>query len=249
MSGFRHMIMTEIPEPLCVRRTVSFCEAIYTGATEVEGVWADYAANISLIDSIWNRARIPVLVDPEWSSVASIKPDVIVDATMVKRNIGTRMDEARLVIGVGPGFTAGDDVHMVIESNRGHDLGRVIYSGTAEPYTGVPGSMMGYGKERVLRAPVSGQIKHFGKIGDIVKKDDPVLKIGDTTLLAPIDGVLRGLIREIVVDKGEKVGDIDPTGIIKHCYTITEKARAIGGGVLEAVMHVHNNPFQIERSN
>ncbi len=249
MSGFRRITMTEIPEPLCVRRTVSFCEALYTGETEVEGVWAEHAHDMRLIGSIWEKDRIPVIIDPEWRSISFVRPDVVIDSTMVKRNIGTRKEEAQLVIGVGPGFCAGDDVHIVIESNRGHDLGRVFYSGSAEPYTGIPGSMMGYGKERVLRAPVSGRVKHLRKIGDDVQKDDIIVTIDGAIVAAPMDGVLRGLIREIVVEKGEKVGDVDPTGIKQHCYTITEKARAIAGGVLEAVMHTYNSAVRVTETN
>ena len=162
---------------------------------------------------------------------------------MAKRNLGTRKDEAPLVIGVGPGFTTGDDVHIVVESNRGHDLGRTIYEGAAEPYTGIPGQTMAYTKERVLRAPVAGRVKHMRALGDSVKTGDIILTIDNIPLLAPIDGILRGLIREISVAKDEKVGDIDPRGKVEYCHTISDKARAIGGGVLEAIMHVYNKPI------
>ena len=175
-------------------------------------------------------------------SVRILKPHVVVDAVMAKRNLGTRKDEAPLVIGIGPGFTAPDDVHIAVESNRGHDLGRIIFEGRPEPYTGIPGQVMAYAKERVLRAPVAGRVKHMRVLGDNVKTGDYLLTVDDAPLLAPIDGVLRGLIREISVVKDEKVGDIDPRGKLEYCYTISDKARAAAGGVLEAIMHVYNRP-------
>jgi xanthine dehydrogenase accessory factor len=245
MAGMRNILMTDIPEPLSVRRMVSFCEAIFEGSMEVEGVRAEFAQCVDDVELIWEKDNIAVLVDPQWQSVGVLKPDVVIDATMVKRNLGTRKDEAPLVIGVGPGFTADDDVHIVVESNRGHDLGRTIYEGTAEPYTGIPGKMMAYTKERVLRAPVTGRVKHARVLGDSVKTGDLILTIDNTPLIAPIDGILRGLIREIFVIKDEKVGDIDPRGKVEYCHTISDKARAIGGGVLEAIMHVYNQSAPI----
>ena len=245
MAGMRNILMTEIPEPLSVRRMVSFCEAIFEGNMEVEGVSAEYIRHVEDARSVWEKDNIAVLVDPQWRSVGVLKPHVVIDATMVKRNLGTGKDEASLVIGVGPGFTTGDDVHIVVESNRGHDLGRTIYDGMAEQYTGIPGQMMAYTKERVLRAPVAGKVKHIRALGDSVKTGGLILTIDNTPLLAPIDGILRGLIREISVVKDEKVGDIDPRGKVEYCHTISDKARAIGGGVLEAIMHVYNQPVPI----
>jgi xanthine dehydrogenase accessory factor len=240
MAGMRHILMTEIPEPLSVRRMVSFCEAVFEGSMEIEGVRAECIRRVEDVRSAWEKHDIAVLVDPQWQSVGILKPHVVVDAVMAKRNLGTRKDEAPLVIGVGPGFTAHEDVHIVIESNRGHDLGRTIYDGSTEPYTGIPGQMMAYTKERVLRAPVAGSVKHVRALGDQVKMGDHILSVDNTLLLAPIDGILRGLIREIYVAKDEKIGDIDPRGKVEYCHTISEKARAIGGGVLEAIMHVYN---------
>lgn len=240
MAGMRNIVMTEIPAPLSVRRMVSFCEAVYEGSMEVEGVRAEKIDRIEDCRSVWERNYVAVLIDPQWRSINVLKPDVVIDAVMAKRNLGTRKDEAPLVIGIGPGFTAQEDVHVVVESNRGHDLGRTLYRGSAEPYTGIPGQMMTYTKERVLRAPIAGMVKHVRALGDNVKTGDLVLKVDDTPLFAPIDGVLRGLIREIIVTKGEKIGDIDPRVKPEYCHTISEKARAIGGGVLEAIMHVYN---------
>ena len=245
MAGMRNILMMEMPEPLSVRRMVSFCEAIFEGNVEVEGVRAEFIQHVEGARSAWEKHNIAVLVDPQWKSIGVIKPHVVVDATMVKRNLGTKKDEAPLVIGVGPGFKTGDDVHIVIESNRGHDLGRTIYEGAAEPYTGIPGQMMAYTKERVLRAHAAGRVKHMRVLGDSVKSGDPVLTVDNIPLLAPIDGILRGLIREISVVKDEKVGDIDPRGKLEYCHTISDKARAIGGGVLEAIMHVYNRPAPI----
>ena len=245
MSGMRNILMTEIPEPLSVRRMVSFCEAIFEGNIEVEGVRAESIRYIEDARSVWKKHNIAILVDPQWRSIEILKPHVVIDATMVKHNLGTGKDEAPLVIGVGPGFAAGNDVHIVVESNRGHDLGRTIYEGAAETYTGIPGQMMAYTKERVLRAPVAGRVKHIRILGDSVKTGDLILTIDNTPLLAPIDGILRGLIREISVTKDEKVGDIDPRGKVEYCHTISDKARAIGGGVLEAIMHVYNQPASI----
>jgi xanthine dehydrogenase accessory factor len=246
MANIRRIVMTEIPEPLAVRRTVAFSEAVWDGSAEVEGVRAELVRTLDQVGEIWKRNHIGIIVDPYCSIMGLLKPDVVVDVTMAKRSGGTRKDEAPLVIGVGPGFTAPGNVHIVIESNRGHNLGRVISKGAAEPHTGVPGPVMvpgtnvGYTKERVLRAPHGGLVRHVKRIGDMVQKGDIVLYVDSTPVPASIDGMLRGLIREIAVSTNEKIGDIDPRDKREYCFTITEKARAIGGGVLEAIMHVMN---------
>jgi xanthine dehydrogenase accessory factor len=177
-----------------------------------------------------------------WKIIADIIPDVIVDAIMAKRNLGTVKDEAPLVIGVGPGFSAPRMVHVVVESNRGHNLGRAIYEGAAEAFTGMPGLTAGFSRERVLRSPHGGMVRHARSIGDKVGAGDTVLHVDATPVRAAIDGIVRGLIREIRVREDEKVGDIEPRGDISYCYTISDKARAIGGGVLEAIMHHLNGP-------
>jgi xanthine dehydrogenase accessory factor len=237
MANLKQIVMTEIPKPLTVRRTVAFSEVIYEKEWVVEGVAASLAINANEIAGIWKENKIAVIIDPEWKIVEELKPDVVIDAIMAKRNIGTKKEEAPLVIGAGPGFSAPQDVHAVIESNRGHNLGKVFYSGAAEPYTGTPGPVMGYTTERVLRSPHEGLVKHVKAIGDQAKKGETVMFVSDTPVPAPFDGLLRGLIREIHVEANEKIGDIDPKATKEHCYIITEKARAIGGGVLEAVMH------------
>lgn len=240
MANIRQILMTDIAEPICVRRTVAFSESIYEGRMTVEGVEAERLERAEDVFDTWKRGKIGVIVDPAWSVVRVLKPDVVVDAIMAKKNLGTDKNEAPLVIGVGPGFTAPVDVHIVVESNRGHYLGRTIYEGSAEPHTGIPGPTLGYTVERVLRSPKAGRVKHAKKIGDMVAHDETVLFVDDVPVKTAIDGMVRGLIREIVVSKNEKVGDVDPRGVREYCMTITEKARAIGGGVLEAVLHVYN---------
>ncbi|MCX5813231.1 MAG: selenium-dependent molybdenum cofactor biosynthesis protein YqeB [Proteobacteria bacterium] len=237
MANLKQIVMTEIPKPLTVRRTVAFSEVIYEKEWAVEGVTAGLAMSADEIAKIWKDGKIAVIIDPEWKIVEEMKPDVVIDAIMAKRNIGTKKDEAPLVIGVGPGFSAPQDVHVVVESNRGHNLGRVFYSGAAEPHTGTPGPVMGYTTERVLRSPHEGLIKHVKTLGDYAKKGETVMFVNDTPVQAPFDGLLRGLIREIYVKANEKIGDIDPKATKEHCFIITEKARAIGGGVLEGIMH------------
>jgi xanthine dehydrogenase accessory factor len=242
MAGITRIVMTEIAQPLAVRRGVTFCEAVYEGFMEVEGVRAERISSRAALDPVWNRRSVGVIVDPSWSIVGDILPDVVVDAMMVKRNLGTCKSEGPLVIGVGPGFSAPDDVHAVVESNRGHNLGRVIYEGQAEPYTGMPGATEGYRQERVLRALKAGLVKHVKRLGDPVTRGETLLYVGEEPVQAEIGGILRGLIREVQVEKGEKVGDVDPRAERSNCYTISDKARSIAGGVLEAIMHHHNRP-------
>ena len=240
MSHIRQIVMTEIPEPISVRRTVAFSEVVYDGEMTVGGVHAELIQSVDKVQDIWQKKKIAVIVDPKWTIVSILKPDIVIDSIMAKKNLGTKKTEASFVLGVGPGFTAPADVHAVVESNRGHNLGSVFYDGAAEPHTGIPGPTMGYTSERVLRSPHAGLVKHVKTLGDSVKKGEIVLYIDETSVKATIDGLLRGLIREIRVKDNEKVGDIDPRGVKEYCFTITEKARAIGGGVLEAIMHEFN---------
>ena len=239
-SNIRHIVMTEISRPLAVRRTLAFCEAVYDKTATVEGVTAQLIDTIDKRHSVWGNHAIAVLVDPDWNLVKPLRVDVVIDAIMAKRNIGTTIHEAPLVIGVGPGFTAQKDVHVVIESNRGHDLGRVLTSGSAEPYTGIPGAMEGITRERVLRSPHAGTVKTLKTIGDTVEKGENILYVDSTPVTATISGMLRGLIREIPVEAREKLGDIDPRGKKEYCYTVSDKARAIGGGILETILYRYN---------
>jgi xanthine dehydrogenase accessory factor len=240
-AGLTKILMTDIKEPVAVRRTVSFSESVYEGKAEVEGVWAVLLQDIDGLSGLWQQKSIGVLVDPEGQCIKVIRPHIVIDAIMAKTRTSTRTDEAPLVIGIGPGFIAPDNVHVVIESNRGHNLGKVIRKGSAEPFTGTPSATMGYTTERVLRSPHAGRVRYILHIGDSVKEGDVILYVEKTPVVARIGGILRGLIREISVKEGKKLGDIDPRGTIEHCYTISDKARAIGGGVLEAIMADFNN--------
>ncbi|MGB5749623.1 MAG: selenium-dependent molybdenum cofactor biosynthesis protein YqeB [Desulfobacterales bacterium] len=241
MANFRKILMLETANPMAVRREVSFCEALHDGSQTVEGVKAVMAGAIEDIHREWEQGRIAVAVDPQWLLLEQVRPEVVVDAILAKNNLGTRMMDAELVIGLGPGFYAGRDVHMVIETNRGHDLGRIITTGAAETNTGVPGAIAGFTEERVLRAPAAGHFKTTKSIGDLVSAGEIIGTVAGQKLTSRIDGVLRGLIRsETTVIPGLKIGDVDPRGKKQYCFTISEKARAIGGSVLEAVLRVHN---------
>jgi xanthine dehydrogenase accessory factor len=234
--------MLEIPHPIAVRREVSFCEAVYEGKKEVEGVLAKLISTPEEIQSVWKEDKIPLLIDPEGKEARSFLTfDVLIDAIMAKKNLGTEIKDASFVIGLGPGFTAGKDVHIVIEANRGHHLGKMILNGTAEPDTGIPGEIGGYTVERVLRTMKKGVFHPHKSIGDRVNKGSVVAVVDDFPVIAQVSGVVRGLLRDGVgVKKGMKVGDIDPRGKRELCFTISEKARAIGGGVLEAILYRFN---------
>ncbi|MGB9628449.1 MAG: selenium-dependent molybdenum cofactor biosynthesis protein YqeB [Thermodesulfobacteriota bacterium] len=236
------LCMLEISKPLAVRREVSFCEAVYDGEKEVEGVKAERISSPEEIPSIWGMGKIPLLIDPDGKRTRNyLHPDIVIDGIMAKKNLGTKIDDALLVIGLGPGFNAGKDVHIVIETNRGHNLGRMILKGEAEPDTGIPGDIGGYTIERLLRTMKKGFFHSEKKIGDRVSKGTVVGVVDDFPVIAKISGVLRGLLRDgVEVKKGMKVGDIDPRGKRENCFTISDKARAIGGGVLEAILYWFN---------
>jgi xanthine dehydrogenase accessory factor len=255
--GF-HIIMLEIDKPMVVRRTVSFAQAVFDGETTVEGVTARLISNIEY--RISNNKFIPIIIDPDGKSIDDIHPDVIIDARIAKRNIDTKITSAPLVIGLGPGLIAKVDVHKVIETNRGHNLGRIIEEGTAEENTGIPGNIGGYTEERLLRATANGEWKSKKKIGDKVCRGDVIGEIVSPDLLkieknvredeqtstsvtpvrivvAKIDGVIRGLLHDnLIIKEGTKIGDIDPRGNPAYAYTISDKSRAVAGGVLEAIL-------------
>ncbi len=236
-----HIVMTEIPVPLSIRRAVCFSEAVFEGRAEVEDVQAVRVAAADEVTAAWRRGRIAVLVDPDLAIRNKIPFDAVVDATLAKRNIGTYKGFAPFVIGLGPGFTAGGDVDCVIETNRGHHLGRVIFQGAAQPDTGIPGSTLGYTVERVLRAPTDGVFQGLKAIGGPVSAGEAVGRVGDRPMVSRIDGVLRGILRDGVrVHEGMKSGDVDPRGDRVNCFTISDKARAVAGGVLEAILHRFN---------
>ena len=241
-SNFKNIFIMETPNPMAVRRQVSFCEAIYDDNIIVEGVKAKKIFQPEDITITWQNNNIPVLIDPEWKAIKVIRPHVVIDAIIAKKNLGTDLSEAPLVIGLGPGFEAGKDVHMVIETNRGHNLGRVILNGSPEPNTGIPGNTGGYTHERVLRAPCTGIFHSELNIGDRVKKGQIAGYVDNTPVKVQIDGILRGQIRSNTMVKDKlKIGDIDPRENINYCTTISEKARAMGGSVLEAILRKYNH--------
>lgn len=239
-SGFR-VIALEVARPLCVRRTVSFSEAIYEGEAWVEGLGARKAQGPLDCAAILDGGEIAVLEDPDCTILQVISPLALVDAIMAKRNLGTSIGLAPLVVALGPGFEAGQDCHAVVETKRGHDLGRVIWSGRAEADTGKPGVIDGRGSERVLKAPVSGRLEALHEIGDIVSEGELLARIsgpgGQAEVRAAFPGLLRGILRSgTEVSLGLKIGDLDPRLVVEHCYTVSDKSRAVAGGVLEAIL-------------
>lgn len=249
-AGFPVLVL-ETDSPAAIRRQVSFSEAVYDGTATVEGVTAERiaSANRASVNHVLEEGRVPLLVDPEGSSIPLLKPDIVVDAIIAKKNLGTAKEMAPLVIGVGPGFTAGEDVDLVVESMRGHNLARIFTTGSALPNTGIPGNIGGFTKERVLHAEAAGYMKNIRQIGDIVEKGEEIARIYEkmtedgtfsgsyVSVEASISGMIRGLIREgYHFQKGFKIADIDPReSELANCFTISDKARSIGGSVLEAV--------------
>jgi xanthine dehydrogenase accessory factor len=235
--------LTEIAHPMAVRREVSFCEAVYDVEKEVEGVIARRIDSPEEIEITWKQGKMPLLIDTEANVKDYLKPNVLIDAIIAKRNVGTKITDAELVIGLGVGFFASKDVHLVIETNRGHDLGRIIRSGEAQPDTGVPGEIAGKSIERLIRTPRAGLFTVEKNIGDMVKAGESVANVDGAPVVVAIDGVIRGLLRNgMQVTSGLKAGDVDPRGDRSYCYTISDKARAISGGVLEAILAYFNTP-------
>ncbi len=233
--------MTEGPYPLAIRREVAFSEAVFEGEKEVEGITAKRVDSTDQISDVWEEGKVPVFVDPEAKIKDFLKPDILIDAILAKRNLGTRITDAQFVIGLGPGFCAGKDAHRVVETNRGHNLGRIIADGQAERNTGIPGSIAGFTEERVVRAPKAGRFEALRKIGEEVKAAELLGMVGEVEIRSRIAGVIRGLLRSgSEVWKGMKMGDIDPRGIKANCYTISDKARTISGGVLQTILEYYN---------
>lgn len=234
-SHFR-VCLTEIANPLAVSRGTSFSEAVFDGEKSIEGVTAEFVSP-EKIHAVWRRGNIAIVLDPTASLKNELNPDVLVDATMAKRNLGTKITDAPLVIGMGAGFYVGRDVHVVVETNHSHNLGRVIVEGEAEENTGVPVAIGGLTKGRVIWAPRSGTFTTDREIGDLVAAGEVVGQIGDLRLEAPVGGMLRGLMRNgVKVSKGAKLVEVDPVNDRAVCYVIRDKMRAIAGGVLEAIM-------------
>lgn len=235
--GFSVLVL-ETERPSAIRRYVAFSEAVYEGSWRVEGVEAVHVRNLEEAKQCRSQGKVPVLSDATCSCLKYFRPRVLVDAILAKRNLGTTLDMADTVIALGPGFTAGRDAHFVIETMRGHDLGRVLTEGTAMANTGVPGVIVGYGKERVIHSPADGIMVNCSRIGEIVKKDQVIAYVGQVPVKASLTGVLRGLLRDgYPVTEGFKIADIDPReSEQKNCFTISDKARCIAGGVLEGIL-------------
>ena len=230
------VIMSDIAQPTCIRRTISFCEAIRLGECEVEGIRARLVRSSAEALAVAGAGEVAVVVDPQCKMLCELKPAVVVDAILAKRNLGTTRGMAPAVIAVGPGFTAPIDCDAVVETKRGHFLGRVIYQGSPEPNTGVPGVIGGYGKERVIHSPAAGVFHSSRSIGDIVHAGDVIGYAGETPMCTLIDGCLRGLLANgIEVTEGFKCADVDPRGDASYIDYISDKATAVGGGVLEAL--------------
>ncbi len=234
-AGYR-VLALEIPEPTTIRRTVAFSEAVYTQEVVVDEVRCRRASSERQAKSIMDDGMVALLVDTEGAAITSMHPAVVVDAILAKKNLGTHIEMAPLVVSLGPGFTAGVDCHVVIETKRGHDLGRIIRFGSAEANTGIPGIIQGYGTERVIHAPTEGVFTSDCHIGMRVHKGEVIATVGETTVKATIDGVLRGLLHNgLTIPKGFKIADIDPRGVFEYCATVSDKALAIGGSVLEVI--------------
>lgn len=234
--GF-HVLVTEIEKPLAVRRLVALAEAVYAGRVEVEDLVGTRVERAEEVQSAWDRGEIPVIVDPQMKILSQMEFHALVDARMRKRPPETGRQTAPLVIGLGPGFRAGESCDAVIETNRGHHMGRVIREGRAQPDTGVPEPVRGYDVDRVLRAPADGTLQARVPLGAVVAEGDVIAEVDGASLVAPFDGALRGLMHDgVPVQEGLKVGDLDPRGEPGYCYEISDKALAVGGGVLEALL-------------
>lgn len=240
-TGLRILVL-EAEHPAAIRRQVSLCEAVYEGETTVEGLRAVRIDTLEQAQAVWAANAVPVLVDPAGESIRQVKPDIVIDAILAKKNLGTTRDMAPLTIALGPGFTAGQDVDVVVETKRGHRLGRIIREGTAIPNTGIPGVIGGYGKERVIHAQAAGVFQDVRKIGDIVEAGETIAHIESedgtvTPVTTQITGILRGLLRSgYPVVPGFKVADVDPRKEeLSNCFLISDKARCIAGSVLELV--------------
>lgn len=236
-SGFKILIL-DIEKPSSIRRSVCFSEAIYDGIIQVENIICKKVENENDIEKCWNEKIIPIMVDEKGEIIKKIKPDVVVDSIIAKKNLGTTKEMAPITIALGDGFEAGKDVDIVVETMRGHNLGRVITSGRAMKNTGIPGEIKGVSKDRVIYSLANGRFSSVKKIGDTVQKDEIIGYVGDVEIRGKISGVLRGIIREgYEVTENMKIGDIDPRIEEKNnCFTISDKARSLGGAVLRAIM-------------
>lgn len=234
--GFDVLVL-EIEKPTCIRRNVAVAQAIFDGEIQIEDIRAVRCENIDQIQRAFDKKLIAVAVDPEGKLIEKLKPICLIDGILAKKNLGTDRKMAPITIGLGPGFEAGSDVDLVIETNRGHDLGRLIFEGPATVNTGNPGNINGFTTERILRAPASGKVHIIRDLGSVVKKGDVVAEVAGKEVLAGLDGMVRGMINEgLEVYSGMKIGDVDPRVIPRNAKTISDKARLIGGGALEGLL-------------
>lgn len=240
-AGFK-CVVTEVSNPSSIRRKVSLSEAVYEKKTVVEDIEAVLCENLDEIGQYLERYNPVIIVDPKLKILNKMKFDVVVDAILAKKNTGLKKEMAEITIGLGPGFEAGVDCDIVIETMRGHDLARIIEQGFAKKNTSIPGIIDGFSNERVIYSDFDGQFTHIKSISDIVNKEEIIAKVGDNYIRATLDGVIRGMIRDnFEVKKGLKIIDIDPRyEEVENCFTISDKARAIGGAVLEAIMMLEN---------
>lgn len=238
-SGFKVLVL-ETETPSAIRRKVAFCETVYEKEIEIEGIKARLVDNDEEIQDCWDSDIVPVMIDSRGKVIERLKPLAVVDGILAKQNFGTKRSMAPITIALGPGFSAPEDVDIVIETMRGHNLGRIIEEGRASENTGVPGIIAGFGIERVIYSDYSGVITNIEKIGNVVEKGDVIAVVGDNEIYASISGVLRGIIRDgYKVKKGLKIADIDPRISEKdNCFTISDKARNIGGAVLESILYL-----------
>ena len=238
-SGF-DVLMVEIEKPLAVRRLVSLAEAIYAREVEIEELCGRRIESAADVESTLEEGVIPVLVDPMAESRHQLEPVVMVDGRMRKTPPEIGMEAAHLVIGLGPGFTAGHNCHAVVETNRGHHMGRVFWEGKAEPDTTIPERVANYDLDRVLRSPTAGMFEGKKMLGSIISKGEVIAVVNGFPLQAPFPGALRGLLHSgLEVEAGAKVGDLDPREETSYCYQISDKSLAVGGGVLEAILSRH----------
>ena len=236
------VVILETPFPTAIRRGAVLCEAVYEGVAQVEGMVCRKISRLDDAPRCWQAKEIPLLIDPQGASIREIQPAAVIDAILARRNLGTTMDMAPVTIALGPGFTAGRDVHAVIETMRGHDLGRLIFQGCAMPNTGIPGTIAGKSTERILRAPTAGTLRCYKKIGDVAACGEAVFAVDGHEVCAPFTGLLRGLLRDsLAVTKGLKAADIDPR-LSVDWRSISDKARCIGGAALEAYFYYYRAP-------
>ncbi len=231
------VLITELPTPVMVRRLVSFGQAVYQGGVAVEGIRGQLIQRSDDAEAVYQQGAVAVLVDPELTCLTAYQPDVLIDCRMLKQPPETGLDAAALVVGIGPGFTAGQDCHAVVETNRGHCMGRVYWQGQAQSDTRTPEAVLNHEADRVLRSPVDGEIEVIPPIGSLIQKGELIARVAGHEIRAPWFGVLRGILMSgLPVEAGMKIGDLDPRGEPKYCYLVSDKSLAIGGGVLEAIL-------------